>query len=587
MFKIRSISASTLPKVLARFPVPAALMAMFTATMIVREPATAFQEDYLLLIGLVISAYLCVSMVLAGESRGIKTRWYWQIAISVVVTLGAIYSEILLLNIAMALGAALLLLGNAVRHSRLANNLHVWDFTHKIWTAAIFATIASIIYFVGINMIQMALVSLFGIDIRAVGNNLLLPFGLALLAPLYWLSSIPAVDEDTSHLQQQPEFISRAIAFIGSWILAPLMLIYAVILLAYCIKIITQNELPNGEVAALTLPFVLLGTLTWLVLEAPFAQELKVAAVFRQIWFPVSLPVAILLASAIWVRISAYGLTTERIALLLATLWAILLALWFSFASNKWRDIRIIPGLASALLAIGAVCAGQFSYSSQYARAISNMQLSGILDDGGLVKPIETISITNEAAARRSKSALQYLLQSDQIKTLEKLQQINPDNAPIASGHEELMQRLKLSDLKETYRDGLQAFQFSAKNQSFQLHNYEKLLGPFRLNSQTDATDTPYENTRHQLTQNLRINMSGHDLILTTGDSVLTSFNLREWTLQQTNLNDQLVLPDNLVIPFYNANGQSISIVIHDFYFTDDSVYTHINATIYLLASGL
>jgi len=86
------------------------------------------------------------------------------------------------------------------------------------------------------------------------------------------------------------------VLFMGTWLLSPLTLIYALILIAYGFKIVLAGSLPKGEIAQLTTPFLIIGTLTWLLL---------------------SIPAAILLAISIAVRIDEYGFTTERIALLI------------------------------------------------------------------------------------------------------------------------------------------------------------------------------------------------------------------------------------------------------------------------------
>ena len=388
--------------VIARFPIAVILMAIFTAIVIIIDRSTSNEQIGRLLVGLVISAYSCVIITLAGEGQ--KTSKLLPLKIG--VTLGLLvlfwFSQALRLNLVMAVGCVLLLLGNAVRWRQSRDDLHVWDFTHKIWTGAIFAVVGSIIFTLGILAIQAALKSLFGLSINELIERLLLPIGLGLLAPLYWLSTVPPVDEPYDELIDNPGFVSKAVAFLGTWLLSPLTLIYAAILLAYALKILMAGALPKGEIAQLTTPFLLVGTLTWLVLEPPFIQTKALAKLFRKLWFPMSIPAAFMLAIATFVRVQAYGFTSERAALCLIVIWVLGLSAWFSFGPKNKRDIRLIPGTAAAFLFLGTIGSGWLSVSSQKNRLDIALQIAVSKTDNGF-------EVSDTKAAQRAKSAINYL----------------------------------------------------------------------------------------------------------------------------------------------------------------------------------
>ena len=190
-------------------------------------------------------------------------------------------------------------------------------------------------------------------------------------------------------------------AFLGTWILSPLTLIYALILLAYALKILLQMKLPNGEIAQLTTPFLLIGTLTWLLLEPPFIQKNALARLFRKLWFVLSVPAAIMLAISVAVRVGEYGLTLQRILLILACLWSLGLAAWFTFAPKTKRDIRIIPALAAVLFFVAAPISHYLSNASQASRfeaALAQMK---------------TAQKDNLRPAANAKGALYYLWKHD------------------------------------------------------------------------------------------------------------------------------------------------------------------------------
>ena len=170
-------------------------MAIFTAIWVFTDRWSQHESLGRMLVGLVIAAYLSVIITLGREGQKLSKLIFMQIILAAIIALLFWFSKELRLNLAMPVGAVLLLLGNAVLWKKPRDDLHVWDFTHKIWTGAGFAFLGSIIFFLGVMAIQEALKSLFGLNIRDLTEHLLLPIGLGLLAPLYWLSTVPRVDE--------------------------------------------------------------------------------------------------------------------------------------------------------------------------------------------------------------------------------------------------------------------------------------------------------------------------------------------------------------------------------------------------------
>lgn len=398
--------------VIARFPVAVLSMAVLTLIIVVLDVNFNGNDTIgRLCVGLIIAAYTSVSMTLAAEGADKSRRLWLQGLVAVVICALAWFSESLRLNLIMAVGAVVLGLGNAVRWRRGRDDIHVWDFTHKLWTGALFATVGSIIFLLGMLAIMAALKVLFGVDMDKLLEDIILPIAFGFLAPLYWLSTLPPADEDYAELYDNPSFVSKSVAFLGTWLLAPLTLIYALILLAYGVKIGLSMSLPKGEIAGLTLPFLIIGTLTWLVLEPPFIRAKALAKLFRRLWFPLSIPAATLLGIAVFVRIREYGYTPERFALTIGVTWALAVGLWFTFGPKLKRDIRLIPGFAAALLLLGTFSAGWLSQVNQGMRFESGLKQAGIMSAAGVVA--DPVVITDMDAARKAKGAFQYLMRQD------------------------------------------------------------------------------------------------------------------------------------------------------------------------------
>lgn len=197
---------------------------------------------------------------------------------------------------------------------------------------------------------------------------------------------------------------------------------YALILLAYIIKIITIQSLPRGEIGQLVSPFLVIGTLTWLILDPPFIQAKRLARWFHKLWFPLMIPASVLLAIAIFVRVSAYGWTIERYLLVLTAVWALGIALWYTFRGEAKRDIRIIPGFAALLLTFGSIGpwgAEGLSVISQSARLTDGLSANDMLDAEGGLKPVSALKLDDKEAAVQARGALDYLLKMKKHKRIQ------------------------------------------------------------------------------------------------------------------------------------------------------------------------
>jgi hypothetical protein len=428
MSKFKNWMSTVVPDaqdVLRRFPLAALCMAAFTLSILYSTNFDKLTDDTMtrLLGGFVLAAYIFVNVTLVGEGR-LKPI---SLGVKILAGVGAFvavwfYHQLAFLPL-MAIGAAILYLGSASFFRQKRDDVAVWDFTHKLWTAVIFTVAGSVIYVAGVFAISGALKSLFQLNIRDLVEDWLLPIGLGFLAPMAWMSMVPRHDDDDADSLRNPGFVSRAVGFLGAWILAPLTMVYALILMAYGVKILLNWSLPNGEIAALVTPFLIVGTLTWLILDPPFIQEKRLARWYSKTWFMFMIPAAVLLAIATFVRINAYGWTIDRYLLVLASIWALGLALWFTLRKTPHHDIRIIPGFAALLLAVasfGPWGADGFSAINQGSRLHSALIANDMLDHDGKLKAQDELIVTDEAAAKRAKGAFRYLKKGKKQHRLER-----------------------------------------------------------------------------------------------------------------------------------------------------------------------
>ena len=165
----------------------------------------------------------------------------------------------------------------------------------------------------------------------------------------------------------------------------PLVIVYALILHAYALKIVVSGEVPRNQLGWMVVSFGL-ATLTLRMIAHPLRSHRASADA------PVPAGLAVSSSGAagaarfrcVWERIAAYGLTPERYLL---ALFAILLALILvTQIGRRWRDdIRVIPALGVIALLVASVGPWGMIQSSamwQAARVFESLRAAGALDEG-------------------------------------------------------------------------------------------------------------------------------------------------------------------------------------------------------------
>ncbi|MDR6457667.1 hypothetical protein J2786_000760 [Chryseobacterium vietnamense] len=130
--------------------------------------------------------------------------------------------------------------------------------------------------------------------------------------------------------------------FFTQFILIPLLLIYVTILYFYSVKILINWQLPRGWVSYLVLAYSIVGILA-LLLVHPLKEENAKSwvRIFSKAFYYTIAPLIILLFTAIFTRILAYGYTEPRYFVLLLALWLLSIVVYFIF--SKKATIKFIP----------------------------------------------------------------------------------------------------------------------------------------------------------------------------------------------------------------------------------------------------
>ncbi len=433
--------------VVRRFPVAVIVMAIATIWLIVEIHMDDFRSGREYVFGgFIFAGYAAVIGHLIAESRGWTALKSASLALLMAAPafLFSAFGERLNFNVILGVGAAIVFLGNAAAWRTSRHDPAVWNFTQKLWTGAIFAAVGSGIFAAGMVIISEAVKALFGFNLEDLTINTLLPIGLLFLAPVYWLGTLPRYGEaeDVGELS----FEARALSFLGTWMLAPLVIIYALIILAYGAKVLIQWELPKGEIALLVSPFLGVGMLVWLMLEPKVLKESGFVRFYRAAWHWIMLPAAVLLGVGVFARIGEYGFTLERVFLTLIVIWAVVQSLWFIFMPKARRDIRIPTALAAGLLMFGAFAAQPLSTMSQFNRAA----------DAKAELPVFEAQAfrNNPEVAKRFLGGLKYVIeQKDETRFKRLVPKQEMPESTYGTEYDSLIKSLGLSGVEENSRN--------------------------------------------------------------------------------------------------------------------------------------
>jgi hypothetical protein len=294
----------------------------------------------------------------------------------------------------------------------------VWLFNLRLGLAIILALIVGLVFGGGLSAVIAGLDFLLGVKL---GNNIYERawlLAITLVGPVYGLSLVPRNLTDEVDLSaHQGSLMERGVSVLVNYVMVPLVLVYALILHAYAIKILTIGDLPKGQIGTIVSLFALGGTATWLVGWPWRETGTKLLRWFMRGWFWL-LPVpAVLLSLAIWRRITDYGVTPDRYGIALVAVWTALVFVYLVLRRNQ-ADMRVILGAAATLLLVGSFGpqgASGTTGVSQFARLKNILEAKGVLKDG---KVVDAVPKMNETDSRTVDTIVYSLAGVSQLNRL-------------------------------------------------------------------------------------------------------------------------------------------------------------------------
>jgi hypothetical protein len=246
----------------------------------------------------------------------------------------------------IALGIVFVLSTFVVSFLKKDNDISFWEFGKTNILQLFIAFVFAQVLMLGLSLAVLSLKQLFKIDVQHEVYQNLAVICYAIFAPIYFLTNIP----DETEKRKQEYTFEKFLKILGLYILLPILALYTLILYVYFLQIIFKWELPNGWVSTLVSVLGLGGFLCMLILYPLRLEKENKIVNFLSKNFPLLLfPLLVLMSIGIFRRLDDYGLTVNRLYVMLLNFWlyGISIYLFISKANHlKW----VIISFATVLL---------------------------------------------------------------------------------------------------------------------------------------------------------------------------------------------------------------------------------------------
>lgn len=239
---------------------------------------------------------------------------------------------------------------------------------------SLFIALVSVSVLAGIcALILLTIDSLFGFNTSHIIDWTIRFCYTVLLAPIFI-----SIDEN-----RQTDGHSRTVEAILNWVVSPALILYTLVLYAYCIKIVASWTLPDGQVAYMTLAFFII---LFICRAYRNIQEKKPFKWFYKYSWTVSIPLFILFWVGTFRRLSDYGCTSARYYLFISGIILMFLVIRREKKSPSSFYHYFCMALSAIFLisiACPGICHKDISMHSQRNIVAREAARLGILDQDG------------------------------------------------------------------------------------------------------------------------------------------------------------------------------------------------------------
>jgi len=257
-----------------------------------------------------------------------------------------------------------------------------WGFNWRVFLRFWLSALYSAVLFVGLALAVGSASQLFDLKVKPVRYAELWVVIVGLFHTGFCIHGIPRPASGP----EAPVTYPRGLRMFAQFALAPLVVVYLAILYPYAAKIALRHAWPNGWVSLPILCLAVAGILAALLLHPiRAAAEERWAAWYWRWFFRALLPLTGLLYLAVRVRVGEYGITESRYFGLALAGWLALVSVYFWWPAN--RSVRWVPASLALLCLLGSWGPwGAFAVSerSQFDRLQERLAAHGFLVNGVL-----------------------------------------------------------------------------------------------------------------------------------------------------------------------------------------------------------
>lgn len=307
-----------------------------------------------------------------------------------------------------------------------------WRFTLALAQAAFLAILTGLIISFALTSLAARIDFLSSFDLllhyRAIVTSWLL------VSPVAFLAFIPdGPDEDGEGTRWEVTMLGCALRLSVTYVLVPVVLLYAGVLHIYAFRLVFGGELPDGFIAWLFIVFVGAGAGIWLASWPWRASGSPLLRLFLRNWCWLTIIPLLLFSWVTWERLEAFGLTPDRYGLLVIAVWSAGAALYW-IARRDNADMRLLLGGLAFLLLIGSFGpwgAKETSATSQAAR------LTDLLKAENVLTPEGRLTYTQPTRSAESSNRIgQILFALDRVDGIDRLKPLfhGRKDDPFATG---------------------------------------------------------------------------------------------------------------------------------------------------------
>ncbi|WOC50877.1 ABC transporter permease [Bergeyella porcorum] len=258
------------------------------------------------------------------------------------------------------------------------NEIRFWQYNKNLFINFILTGIFTGVLVGGLELAIAATDNLFELNLRDE-TFLKVFFFVAILGSSFIFLMFN--DGGLTQLEQGDDY-PLVLKFFTQFVLIPLLIIYALILYGYMLKIGIRWELPRGWVSYMILAYAVFGILA-LLLVHPLKNEHSKSwvKVFSKVFYYALIPLLGLLYVAIFTRILEYGYTEARYFVLLTALWLTSIVVYF--VVFRKANIKFIP-ISLFILGLAALVFPYFNAFS-VAKRSQKQELMKLLEDNQLL----------------------------------------------------------------------------------------------------------------------------------------------------------------------------------------------------------